>query len=67
MIFAISAKPSAIPPKPKTAATRAIIKKITIRRIIIVVFLISYRLNYSRSHRAAKDYYYFNSSNVNDS
>tara|TARA_B100001059_G_C17442744_1_gene383450 strand:+ start:263 stop:376 length:114 start_codon:yes stop_codon:yes gene_type:complete len=30
MILAISAAPSAIPPKPKTAATKAMIKKITI-------------------------------------
>lgn len=37
MIFAMSADPSAIPPKPKTAATRAMIRKITISRTIIEV------------------------------
>jgi hypothetical protein len=34
----MSAKPSAIPPKPKIAATKAMIKKITIKRIIIKDF-----------------------------
>jgi len=38
MIFAISAAPEAIPPNPKMAATIAIIKKITIKRTIILVF-----------------------------
>lgn len=41
MILAISAEPSAIPPNPNIAATIAIIKKITISRIIIVGCLIS--------------------------
>ena len=52
----MSAKPSAIPPKPKIAATKAMIKKITIKRIIILEFLISYELNYSRSRTETKDY-----------
>lgn len=34
----MSADPSAIPPKPKMAATIAMIKKITISRIIILDF-----------------------------
>ena len=38
MIFAISAAPSAIPPNPKTAATNAITKKITIQRTIMLSF-----------------------------
>mgnify|MGYP003655502518 CR=1 FL=1 len=33
----MSAKPSAIPPKPKIAATKAMIRKITIKRIIILI------------------------------
>lgn len=36
--FAISAAPSAIPPKPKTAAIIAIIKKITDQRNIVHLF-----------------------------
>ena len=35
-IFAIEAAPEAIPPKPKTAAMIATIKKITVQRSIIV-------------------------------
>ncbi len=38
MIFAISVAPEAIPPNPKIAATIAIIRKITIKRIIIDFF-----------------------------
>lgn len=38
MILAISADPSAMPPNPKMAATIAIIRKMTIRRIIMLVF-----------------------------
>ena len=63
----MSAKPSAIPPKPKIAATKAMIKKITIKRIIILDFLISYDLNYSRSGTETKDYQYFNSVTVKKS
>jgi hypothetical protein len=38
MIFAISAAPSAIPPNPKTAAIKAITKKVITHRIIIFGF-----------------------------
>ena len=38
MILAISVAPEAIPPKPKIAATIAMIRKITIKRIIIDFF-----------------------------
>jgi len=38
MIFAISAEPSAMPPNPKMAATIAMIRKMTISRIIMLVF-----------------------------
>jgi hypothetical protein len=41
MICAISAAPSAIPPNPKIAAIIAIIKKITIKRIITVGLVVS--------------------------
>jgi hypothetical protein len=34
----MSAEPSAIPPNPKTAATKAMIRKTTISRIIKVVY-----------------------------
>ena len=34
----MSADPSAMPPNPKMAATIAMIKKITIKRIIMLVF-----------------------------
>ena len=37
-IFAIEAAPEAIPPKPKTAAIIATIKKMTVQRSIIVDF-----------------------------
>ncbi len=37
-ILAIPAAPAAIPPKPKTAAMMAIIKKVTVQRNIIVDF-----------------------------
>ena len=60
MILAISAKPSAMPPKPKMAATKAMIKKIMIKRTIILDFLISCELNYSSTPRSTKDYYLFN-------
>jgi|TARA_B100000700_G_C14925623_1_gene799282 hypothetical protein len=38
MILAISVAPEAIPPNPKIAATIAMIRKITIKRIIIDFF-----------------------------
>lgn len=37
-ILAIEAAPEAIPPKPKTAAMIAMIKKVTVQRSIIVDF-----------------------------
>ena len=37
-IFAIEAAPAAIPPKPKTAAIMAIIRKVTVQRSIIIKF-----------------------------
>jgi len=36
----MAAEPSAIPPNPKTAATRAMIRKITISRIIMSSMLV---------------------------
>ena len=37
-ILAIDAAPAAIPPKPKTAAMMAIIRKVTVQRSIIIKF-----------------------------
>jgi hypothetical protein len=47
--LAIEAAPAAIPPKPNTAATMAIIKNITVQRNILFVLF-----NYKRKIHAAK-------------